>query len=126
MRVTYLAECPTCGLKYKNPNQDHEGKKVICRCGAIFILESSPPFGRKGGCVYNLLTVEEDKEDWERAGSPCGIVRREFLEFLKSPDVLIAIVASINQVRRRPIDEDTVLDLIQHLEWEKEKDDESF
>jgi hypothetical protein len=120
MSITLLAECPVCGIKYKNPRHDHEGKKVVCRCGAIFVLESGPRCGRNGGCVYNILSVEEDKISWERVESPGGIIRQEFLDCLKKPEISKVIADALNQGRKYKIDEDTVYDLIERLEWEKE------
>lgn len=124
MGIISYTICPHCHKAYKNPNPSHVGKEVICRCHKRFVVELTPPRGRRTGCKYNLVTWDELVEASERSSSPGGILPNEFLGILKSVDVTDAILKEINKNRKRPLDASDVTELIERLRWLEEKDDE--
>lgn len=128
MGVISYTICPHCHRAYKNPNPSHVGKEVTCRCHKRFIVNLTPPRGRRTGCKYTLFTWDELVEASERSSSPGGILPNEFLEILKSVDVTNAILKEININRKRPLVASDVTELvtglIERLRWLEEKDDE--
>ncbi len=114
--ITYTI-CPHCQRAYKNPDPRHVGKEVICRCHKRFVVEVTPPLGRRTGCKYNLITDEELTEACERSGSPGGILPNEFQNILKRVEVTDAILKEINKDRKRHLNADDVMELIERLQY---------
>lgn len=117
MKITTYTICPHCQKAYKNPDPRHIGKEVICRCNARFVVEVEPSRGRRTGCKYNLNSWAELVEASERSAAPGGILPNEFLEILKSVDVIEAILKEINRDRHSPLDASDVIELIESLRW---------
>ena len=124
-QITWVTTCSVCKKYYKNPNPDHEGKEVVCRCGESFLMNRTAPHGNTGA-AYDLRLKTEYDEEMKRFYIPLGMLWPEFVQLLYRPAVLAALCLEFEASHTRAVPEEAMTKYIEYLENERERIRSSF